>query len=155
MSGLDAANAVYSTTFECDRKHGTQFHQRFHEYWKWIQQEDLVVDGAMTDPKGDRSRRPKDQVDPDLFLRVKERRPDGVVISGAKLHQTGMLNSHEILVMPTMSLRSGEEPWAICCAVRPTLRECATSTAGRPATPENLSGTSLTWAIQFSAARKS
>ena len=115
--GLDAANAVYSTTFECDRKHDTQFHQRFQEYWKWVQQEDLVVDGAMTDPKGDRSRRPKDQVDPDLFLRVKERRPGGVVISGAKLHQTGMLNSHEILIMPTMSLRQGEEPWAICCAV--------------------------------------
>jgi 4-hydroxybutyryl-CoA dehydratase / vinylacetyl-CoA-Delta-isomerase len=115
--GLDAANAVYSTTFECDQKHDTQFHQRFQEYWKWVQQEDLVVDGAMTDPKGDRSRRPKDQVDPDLFLRVKERRPNGVVISGAKLHQTGMLNSHEILVMPTMALRPGEEPWAICCAV--------------------------------------
>ncbi len=115
--GLDAANAVYSTTFECDRKHGTRFHERFLEYWKWVQQKDLVVDGAMTDPKGDRARRPKDQVDPDLFLRVKDRRSGGVVISGAKLHQTGMLNSHEILVMPTMSMRPGEEPWAICCAV--------------------------------------
>ncbi|MEW6531281.1 MAG: 4-hydroxyphenylacetate 3-hydroxylase N-terminal domain-containing protein [Thermodesulfobacteriota bacterium] len=115
--GLDAANAVYSTTFECDKKHGTHFHGRFSDYWKWIQQEDLVVDGAMTDPKGDRGRRPKDQVDPDLFLRIKERRPNGVVINGAKLHQTGMLNSHEILVMPTMGMRPGEEPWAICCAV--------------------------------------
>jgi 4-hydroxybutyryl-CoA dehydratase / vinylacetyl-CoA-Delta-isomerase len=115
--GLDAANAVYSTTFECDGKHGTRFHDRFREYWTWIQQEDLVVDGAMTDPKGDRSKRPKDQADPDLFLRIKERRSSGVVISGAKLHQTGMLNSHEMLVMPTMSLRPGEEPWAVCCAV--------------------------------------
>jgi len=115
--GLDAANAVYSTTFECDRKHGTRLHDRFRDYWKWVQQEDLVVDGAMTDPKGDRGRRPKDQVDPDLFLRVKERRSSGVVICGAKLHQTGMLNSHEILVMPTMSMRPGEEPWAVCCAV--------------------------------------
>ncbi len=77
--GLDAANAVYSTTFECDRKHGTHFHERFKDYWKWIQEEDLVVDGAMTDPKGDRGRRPKDQVDPDLFLRIEERRPEGVV----------------------------------------------------------------------------
>ena len=115
--GLDAANAVYSTTYECDRMHGTHFHDRFKEYWRWIQQHDLVVDGAMTDPKGDRSKRPKDQLDPDLFLRVKDRRSNGVVISGAKLHQTGMLNSHEILVMPTMSLRPGEEPWAVCCAV--------------------------------------
>ncbi len=115
--GLDAANAVFSTTFECDRKHGTDYHQRFKAYWRWIQQQDLVVDGAMTDPKGDRGKRPKDQRDPDLFLRVKERTPHGVVISGAKLHQTGMLNSHEILVMPTLTLRNGEEDWAICCAV--------------------------------------
>ena len=115
--GLDAANAIFSTTFDCDQKHGTDYHQRFKDYWAWIQKSDLVVDGAMTDPKGDRGKRPKDQLDPDLFVRVKERRPGGVVISGAKLHQTGMLNSHEILVMPTMTMRPGEEAWAVCCAV--------------------------------------
>ncbi len=79
-----------------------------------------MVDGAMTDPKGDRGKRPQDQRDPDLFLRIKEQRPDGVVISGAKLHQTGMLNSHEVLIMPTLTLRPGEEPWAVCCAVPTT-----------------------------------
>ncbi len=115
--GMDAANAVYSTTFDCDQRHGTSYHSRFRDYWAWVQREDLVVDGAMTDPKGDRGKRPKDQLDPDLFLRVKERRAGGVVISGAKLHQTGMLNSHEILVMPTMAMREGEQAWAICCAV--------------------------------------
>jgi len=115
--GLDAANAIFSTTYECDRKHGTQYHERFKDYWRWIQQTDLVVDGAMTDPKGDRSKRPVQQPDPDLFLRIKARRPDGIVICGAKLHQTGMLNSHEILVMPTLTMRPGEEPWAVCCAV--------------------------------------
>jgi 4-hydroxybutyryl-CoA dehydratase/vinylacetyl-CoA-Delta-isomerase len=130
--GLDAANAIYSTTFECDRKHGTDYHLRFKDYWSWIQQNDLVVDGAMTDPKGDRGKRPKDQVDPDLFLRVKERLPGGVVISGAKLHQTGMLNSHEILVMPTLTMRPGEEAWAVCCAV-PTNAEGVRYIYGRQA----------------------
>lgn len=115
--GLDAANAIFSTTYECDQKHGTNYHERFKDYWSWIQQEDLVVDGAMTDPKGDRSKRPIEQSDADLFLRIKDHRPDGIVISGAKLHQTGMLNSHEILVMPTLTMRPGEEPWAVCCAV--------------------------------------
>lgn len=115
--GLDAANAIFSTTYECDQKHGTNYHERFKEYWSWIQQEDLVVDGAMTDPKGDRSKRPVEQSDADLFLRIKDHRSDGIVISGAKLHQTGMLNSHEILVMPTLTMRPGEEPWAVCCAV--------------------------------------
>lgn len=115
--GLDAANAVFSVTYECDREFGTRYHQRFRDYWQWVQLEDLVVDGAMTDPKGDRSKRPKDQADPDLFLRVVERKSDGVVVRGAKFHQTGMLNSHEIIVMPTLSMRTGEEDWAICFAI--------------------------------------
>jgi 4-hydroxybutyryl-CoA dehydratase/vinylacetyl-CoA-Delta-isomerase len=115
--GLDAANAVFSVTYECDREHGTDYHQRFKNYWRWVQLQDLVADGAMTDPKGDRSKRPRDQTDPDLFLRVVERKRNGVVVRGAKFHQTGMLNSHEIIVMPTLSMRAGEEDWAICFAV--------------------------------------
>jgi len=105
--GMDAANAVFSVTFECDQKHKTLYHQRFKEYWRKIQAEDLVVDGAMTDPKGDRGKRPKDQKDPDMYLRVVKRKSDGVVVRGAKLHQTGMLNSHELIAMPTISLRPG------------------------------------------------
>lgn len=115
--GMDAANAVYSTTYDCDAECGTDHHARFKAYWRDIQEKDLVVDGAMTDPKGDRGRRPKDQRDPDLFLRVVERHSDGVVVCGAKLHQTGMLNAHEMLVMPTMGMKAGEEDWAICFAV--------------------------------------
>ncbi|MBU0515332.1 MAG: 4-hydroxybutyryl-CoA dehydratase [Proteobacteria bacterium] len=130
--GLDAANAIFSTTFECDQKHGTDYHQRFQKYWAWIQQDDLVVDGAMTDPKGDRGKRPAEQTDPDMFVRVKDRRPGGIVVSGAKLHQTGMLNSHEILVMPTMNMRPGEEAWAVCFAV-PTTAEGIRYIYGRQA----------------------
>ncbi len=115
--GLDAANAVYSVTFECDARHGTAYHRRFRDYWAWVQREDLVVDGAMTDPKGDRAKRPGEQVDPDLYMRVVDRRPDGLVVCGAKFHQTGMLNSHEMLVMPTLALRPGEEAWAVSFAV--------------------------------------
>ena len=115
--GLDAANAVFSTTYDVDQDCGTQYHKRFREYWSKIQLEDLVVDGAMTDPKGDRGKRPKDQIDPDLYLRVVKRKSDGVVVRGAKLHQTGMLNSHQIIVMPTLNMRPGEEDWAICFAI--------------------------------------
>lgn len=115
--GLDAANAVFSVTYECDQEYGTNYHKRFREYWTRIQLDDLVVDGAMTDPKGDRGKRPKDQSDPDLFLRVVERKRNGVVVRGAKLHQTGMINSHEIIVMPTTNLIPEEKDWAICFAV--------------------------------------
>lgn len=115
--GMDAANAAFSVTYECDQAHGTHYHQRFLDYWTHVQRQDLVVDGAMTDPKGDRGKRPKEQIDADLYLRVVERKSDGVVVRGAKFHQTGLLNSHEVMVMPTVTLGPGEQGWAICFAV--------------------------------------
>ncbi|MCJ7491524.1 MAG: 4-hydroxybutyryl-CoA dehydratase, partial [Dehalococcoidia bacterium] len=118
--GMDAANALFSVTFECDKAHGTDYHRRFRDYWARVQTEDQMIDGAMTDPKGDRGKRPAQQSDPDLYLRVVERKSDGVIVRGAKLHQTGMLNSHEIIVMPTIAMRPGEEDWAICFAVPTT-----------------------------------
>ena len=115
--GMDLGNAIFSTTYECDRKHGTSYHERFRKFWSDVQEQDFMVDGAMTDPKGDRGKRPADQVDPDLYLHVVERKSEGVVVRGAKLHQTGMLNSHEVCVMPTLTMRSGEEDYAICFSV--------------------------------------
>src|SRR4030043_341788 len=93
--GMDAMNALYSTTFETDEKAKTSYHARFQEFLQRVQEEDLVVDGAMTDGKGDRGLRPVQQVDPDLFLRVVERKKDGIVVRGAKAHQTGRGTSQE------------------------------------------------------------
>ena len=115
--GLDALNAVYATSFEIDAGEGTDYHQRFLDYLRRVQAEDLMLAGAMTDPKGDRSKRPLEQADPDQFVRVVERRPGGVVIRGAKLHNTGGINSHEVLVMPGTGLRPDEADYAIACAV--------------------------------------
>ncbi len=115
--GMDAMNALYSTTFETDEKYKTPYHVRFKEFLQRIQEEDLVVDGAMTDVKGDRSLRPGQQPDPDVYLRVVERKKGGVVVRGAKAHQTGMVNSQEVIVMPTMALREDERDYAISFAV--------------------------------------
>lgn len=115
--GFDAANAVFSTTYETDQAYGTKYHENFRKFWSYVQKEDLTVDGAMTDPKGDRSLSPSKQADPDLYLRLVERRTDGIVVRGAKVHQTGMLNSHEVLVMPTISMKPEDKEWAVCFAV--------------------------------------
>jgi 4-hydroxybutyryl-CoA dehydratase / vinylacetyl-CoA-Delta-isomerase len=115
--GLDALNATYAASFEVDRAEGTGYHERIRKYLERVQRDDLMLAGAMTDPKGHRSRRPSEQDDPDQFVRVVERRPDGVVIRGAKLHNTGGINSHEILVMPGTALRPEESDYAIACAV--------------------------------------
>ena len=115
--GMDAMNAVFSTTYEIDQKYGTSYHQSFLTFLKMVESQDLTVDGAMTDPKGDRSKAPHQQEDPDLFLRVVERRPDGIVVRGTKMHQTGILNSHEVIVMPTISMGPEDKDYAVCFAV--------------------------------------
>jgi len=115
--GFDGLNATYMTTYDIDAKHGTAYHERFRRYLQIIQEENLMVVGGMTDPKGNRSLAPGKQADLDLFTRVVEQREDGIVLRGAKAHQTGAVNSHEILVMPTQALREGDEDFAVTCAV--------------------------------------
>lgn len=115
--GMDSFNAVYSTTYETDKKYGTSYHKNFIEFMKYCQENDLTVDGAMTDPKGDRSLPPHKQEDPDLFLRVVERREDGIVVRGAKAHQTGAINSHEVIIMPTISMSPEDKDYAVSFAV--------------------------------------
>ena len=115
--GLDALNAMYATSYDTDQAHGSDYHERFKNYLKMVQEQDLMLAGAMTDPKGHRAKRPADQDDPDQFVRVVERREGGVVIRGAKLHNTGGINSHEILVLPGTGLKEDEADYAIACAV--------------------------------------
>lgn len=115
--GMDAMNALYSTTFETDRAHGTNYFENFKKFLQYVQDEDLTVDGAMTDPKGDRGLSPAKQPDPDMFLHVVERRPDGIVVKGAKIHQTGITNSHEVIVMPTQTMKEDEKDYAVSFAV--------------------------------------
>ena len=115
--GLDALNALYAVSYEIDQAKGTDYFERFKRYLTRIQSADLMLAGAMTDPKGHRSKRPAEQEDPDQFVHVVERRKDGVVIRGAKMHNTGGINSHEILVMPGTGLKPDEADYAISCAV--------------------------------------
>ncbi len=115
--GMDGFNAVYSTTFEVDNACGTSYHKSFIEFMKYVQENDLTVDGAMTDPKGDRSLSPSKQADPDLYLRVVERREDGIVVRGAKAHQTGICNSHEVLVMPTVAMGPEDKDYAVSFSI--------------------------------------
>jgi 4-hydroxybutyryl-CoA dehydratase / vinylacetyl-CoA-Delta-isomerase len=115
--GMDALNSLYSTTFEIDAKNGTVYHKRLIEFIKMLQRENLMIGGAMTDVKGDRSLSPSQQEDPDMFVHVSKRDDKGIYITGAKAHQTGCINSHWILVMPTMRLQAQDSEYAIVGAV--------------------------------------
>lgn len=115
--GFDAMNALYSTTFEMDQELGTEYHARFKQYLHYIQENDLMVAGSMTDPKGDRGLRPSQQADPDLYTHIVSKDEKGIVIRGAKAHQTGIVNSHEMLIMPTIALTEDDKAYAVACAV--------------------------------------
>ena len=115
--GLDALNTLSIITYEIDRKRGTNYAERFNKYLRYVQENDLTCHAAMTDVKGDRSKRPSQQADPDLYLHVVERRDDGIVVRGAKIHQSGAIAAEETIVIPGTTFRKGEEDYAVAFAV--------------------------------------
>ncbi len=114
---LDTANALFIVTYQMDKALGTEYHKRFLSFLKEMQEKDYHVGVAMTDAKGDRSLRPTQQPDPDMWLHIVEEKSDGIVIKGAKTSQTGTVNAHYTFVAPTAGLRKGEEDYAVACAV--------------------------------------
>jgi 4-hydroxybutyryl-CoA dehydratase/vinylacetyl-CoA-Delta-isomerase len=82
-----------------------------------FQEHNYVLGGAVTDVKGDRSKAPREQVDPDLFLHGVRRTQDGLYVTGAKAHQTGCVNSHWLIVMPTLRLEAEDAAYAVIGAL--------------------------------------
>lgn len=115
--GMDALNSLYSTTYEIDRKYATPYHDRLKAFLTEIQKANYVIGGAMTDVKGDRSKPPHQQADPDLYVHISRRTSEGVYITGAKAHQTGCINSHWLIVMPTLRLGPEDKDFAIIGAI--------------------------------------
>ena len=116
--GLDAIGTCHSVTFDIDAKNGTDYHKRFLAFLKRAQAANVVIGGAMTDPKGDRSKAPHQQKDIDLFLHVTKRDEKGIYVTGAKMHQTGAVNSHWLIFMPTMRMTEKDRDWSVVGAVR-------------------------------------
>ena len=115
--GMDAINALWSVTYEMDEKYETDYHQRFKSYVTSMHQQNAIIGGAMTDVKGDRSLAPHQQEDPDMFVHITKRTEKGIYICGAKAHQTGCINSHWMIVMPTMRLGEADKDYAIVGAI--------------------------------------
>ena len=112
-SGLDALNAVGVVTYNIDAKHGTGYRERFLEYLKYVQRNDLVVWSGVTDVKGDRSLRPSAQSDPDMYIRIVDRNDEGIIVRGAKAHQSGSLCANEGLILPSREMRENDKDYAV------------------------------------------
>ena len=115
--GIDAMNALSVVTYDADQKHGTEYNKRFLKFLEYFQKNDICANCAQTDVKGDRSKRPHQQADPDLYLRVVERKADGIVVRGAKAHNTIAPYADEIIAIPTRFLTEEEGDWAVAFAI--------------------------------------
>ncbi len=114
----DALNAIGQVAARIDDARGSTEHRaRFADYLAHVQEHDLAVGVAMTDAKGDRSRKPHQQANPDTYVHIVERNARGVVISGTKAIVTGAPYMHELLVMPCRNMGPEDADFAICCAV--------------------------------------
>ncbi len=116
-TGMDSLNAAVATTYEVDKKYGTPYRERLMKYLKYVQENDFVVSSGVTDVKGDRSLRPSAQPDPDMYLHVVDRSKEGIVVRGAKIHQTGSLCAHEILILPSREMRESDRDYAVSFAM--------------------------------------
>jgi 4-hydroxybutyryl-CoA dehydratase/vinylacetyl-CoA-Delta-isomerase len=112
-AGWAALNAMWSTTWDIDKQHGTDYHKRLTEWLRDAQARDITVAGALTDPKGKRRLGPSKQPDPDMYLHIVERRPDGIVVRGAKVMICGTAAANELFVMPTTRLRRDDADYAV------------------------------------------
>lgn len=115
--GIDALNAISVVTKNADEETGSHYHERFTKYMQWYQENDLVGNCAQTDAKGDRSLRPFQQDDPDMYLRVVERREDGIIVRGAKAHNTIAPYADEIIVVPTRAMTEKDGDYSIAFAI--------------------------------------
>ncbi len=110
-------NAMWIATYNVDKKYNTHYHDRLVDYVKYVQKNGLLLTGGISDVKGDRSKRPSEQIDPDMYLHVVEKRKDGIVVRGAKCSNTGGPVANEIFVMPTRAMRVEEKDYCVAFAI--------------------------------------
>ncbi|MFW9915420.1 MAG: 4-hydroxyphenylacetate 3-hydroxylase family protein [Candidatus Thorarchaeota archaeon] len=115
--GVDSLNGLSIVTHKAEMMTGQPYNQRFLEFLKHWQKNDIAGTCAQTDPKGDRSLRPHQQADPDLYLHVVEHRDDGIVVRGAKNHITAAGVAEEITVIPTRFLTPAEDQYAVAFGI--------------------------------------
>ena len=115
--GTDALNALNMICCGIDKKYGTPYSSRVAKYRGYLEENDLSMAGAVTDAKGDRSLRPSEQEMPYYYLKVKERRPGGVVVRGCKLHTTSSPITNELFVLPTRAMSASDKDYSIAFGI--------------------------------------
>ena len=111
--GWNSINAMWATTFDLDKEYATDYHQRLKNWLIHAQKNDITISGALTDPKGDRTKSPTQQIDPDMNLHLVEVKADGMVVRGAKVMICGVAASNEIFILPGSAYKEPDKDYAV------------------------------------------
>lgn len=133
--GTDALFALHRVSRQVDQKYETDYYQRVEAFYRHCRDNDLAISVAQTDVKGDRSAGPLNQPDPDMYTRIVERRPDGIVVRGAKIHTSCTTNVNEVIVLPTRAMSEADKDYALAFAIpvdTPGLKLIASPYGGNP-----------------------
>lgn len=117
-AGMCAANALYNATYMADQELNTDYHQRFIHFLTEAHEKDEIFSAGVMCVKGDRGLGPCDQEDPDMYLRIIDKNEHGIVVRGAKAHQSNAAFAHETLVLPLRAMGEREKQYAVSFAVR-------------------------------------
>ncbi|MEO8256310.1 MAG: 4-hydroxyphenylacetate 3-hydroxylase N-terminal domain-containing protein [Acidobacteriota bacterium] len=115
--GTDALFALLRVAPAIDARHGTAYASRVEAFYQHCRSNDLAIAVAQTDVKGDRSLAPSAQADPDLYVRIVDRRTDGIVVRGAKAHTSVSTNANELIVLPTRAMAAADGDYAVSFAI--------------------------------------
>ncbi|MBZ4653903.1 MAG: abfD [Peptococcaceae bacterium] len=116
-AGWTILTALWDATYKCDKENGTNYHERLKNYMLYVEENALALSGAITDAKGNRSLKPSQQPNPDHYLRIKERRPDGIVVSGYKIQICGVAACNEIVFIPTSGYGADDADYCVAGAI--------------------------------------
>ena len=115
--GTDCLFALHLVAKQMDDGLGTEYFPRVRAIYEHCRNNDLAMAVAQTDVKGDRSRGPAAQDRPDYYVRVVGRRPEGIVVRGAKIHTSVTPNANELFVIPTRNLTEADADYAVAFCI--------------------------------------
>ena len=115
--GRDELAALYVVGSALKREGKGEYFERVRAYVRRFQREQIMTSAAITDPKGDRRLRPADQPNKEAYLRIVERRSDGIVVRGCKMHTSGSVAAEELIVAPTRAMRKEDADYAVSFAI--------------------------------------
>ena len=119
LTGIDGLNGVAFAAAKLDKAMGTNYSENMKQYRAWCKKNDPSLCAAVSDPKGNRALHAEEprQANKDFYVRIVDRKKDGIVITGCKLHITAAAIATELILLPSRNHNETGKDYALACAV--------------------------------------